>query len=853
MRRRLLAVCGLVATAVLAQTEGPKSRVESNWPVVAPAPDSIYMKQCASCHGATGAGASASSILPYLRYHTDEDLAQRVATAHSSSLQFSADEQRELARELRGMTGTNPRMATGGYLGYRGNFGATKIEPPINVPPQPAFVHIDVTLKLAGGKTIAGRLMAQTDTDATLLAEDGFHLLSRHGSLYQEKSILPKADWLDYHGDKAGNRYSLLAQIDTGNVRRLAEAWEFPIPTSARLEGTAVEADGVIYMVGWNEIYALDATTGEQLWSYSRSRHDGILGEAGSGANRGATISGDRVFMVTDDAHVLAFNRYTGAKLWDVEMGNYLEGYSSTVAPLVVGDLVITGVSCGEEGCRGLIDAYEMATGKRAWRFYTIPARGEPGSETWIGQALEHGCGTTWMTGSYDPDLDLVYWGTGNPCPDVIGTERMGDNLYTSSVVALNARTGKLKWFYQFTPHDLNDWDSTQPMALVDEQWEGRPRKLLLHVDKNGMLYVLDRTNGKLLRGTPFASPVTWNSGFDRNGRPILTHDEVLCPTNSVNWTDIAYSPLTKLFYGRVADTCGIAQRGEGGVDPLGKGSRWYGERDRDGSPSPEAARRLAEIRAKTTRGPFVRAIDLATGKKAWDYDMGAGRQTGVLATAGGLLFISGQGGIVALDAKSGADLWHVDVGQNRCDGVCLEGSAMTYMVGGKQYVAMAGYGALIAYALGEKGANPAIHALRNSQANSANTSPQGELADAPNKDVTVRVCTTCHGPQLWSGLRQDRAAWDQTLQRMTTRGMNINENERAQVLDYLSNYLGLINVNTATAADLVRGLDISESQADAIVAYREKNGAFKDIQHLEAVNGLDSAAIDAKKSLIVF
>jgi len=403
-------------------------------------------------------------------------------------LQLSASEQRAIAKDLRGMTGTNPSMATGGYLGARRNFGATKIEPQLDIPPKPVFIPIQVTVKIEGGKSLSGKMMAQTDRDATLLDGSGtFHLLSRKGDVYGEKPILPKSDWLENHGDNMGNRYSRLEQINTGTVRRLAKAWELPIPTSARLQATPVAVDGILYMVGWNEIYAIDGTTGEQLWSYSEPRHEGILGEAGSGANKGAAISGDRVFMVTDHAHVLAFNRKTGAKLWDAEMGDYREGYSSSVAPLIVGDLVITGVSCGEEGCRGLLDGYEAATGKRVWRFYTIPARGEPGSETWIGQALEHGCGTTWTTGSYDPSLDLIYWGTGNPCPDNIGDERKGDNLYTSSVVALDAKTGKLRWYYQFTPHDVHDWDSTQPMALVDAIWEGKPRKLLLHVDKNGM------------------------------------------------------------------------------------------------------------------------------------------------------------------------------------------------------------------------------------------------------------------------------------------------------------------------------------------------------------------------------
>jgi alcohol dehydrogenase (cytochrome c) len=759
------------------------------WPVVIPGPDSLYSKRCASCHGANGAGAAAGSILPYVRYHTDKDLAQRLAVAHSSALQFSANEQRALAKDLRAMTGTNPSMATGGYIGVRGRFGATRIEPLLDVPPKPVFTPIQVTLKLADGKSLSGKLMAQTDTDATLLAADGrFHLLSRKENVYREKPLAPKADWLENHGDKTGNRYSRLEQINTGSVQRLGKAWEFPIPSSARLQATPVVVDGIMYMVGWNEMYALDATTGEQLWSYSEARHDGILGEAGSGANKGATIWGDRVFMVTDHAHVLAFNRKDGTKLWDSEMGDHREGYSSTVAPLVVGELVVTGVSCGEEGCRGLLDAYEMSTGKRAWRFYTIPARGEPGSETWIGQALEHGCGTTWTTGSYDPSLNLVYWGTGNPCPDADGSERKGDNLYTSSVVALNAKTGKLKWHYQFTPHDLHDWDSTQPMALVDEMWEGQPRKLLLHVDKNGMLYVLDRTNGKLLRGTPFTSMVTWNSGFDKNGRPILTKSDILCPTSALNWTDVAYSPLTKLFYGRVTDSCGAASAGEEGVDPLGGGNRWFGSRARL-PPSQETTQRLAEIRAKYPPGPFLRAIDLATGRKVWDYLMGSGRSTGVLATAGNLLFIGGQGGIVALDAKTGGNLWHVDVGQTRCDGVCFEASAMTYMVGGKQYIAMSGYGALIAYSLDEKRGNVTA-AGTPSQTFASKPEDLAELPNAPGKDVTVRVCAACHGVGTWSRSRLSQTGWDDTIKRMTFRGMTITADENKTVLEYLSKHL---------------------------------------------------------------
>jgi alcohol dehydrogenase (cytochrome c) len=702
----VMAIVGATAgaTAVAWQqspTPVAAPRTPQTFPVTIPGPGSIYATRCASCHGPAGTGATSASILPYIRYHTDKELAQQIAAAHGSAIQLSAEQQRLLAKELRGITGTNPSMATGGYIGVR--ISGTRIEPALDVPAKPVFIPIDVTLKLDDGKILAGKLMAQTETDATLLGRDGrFHLLSRKGNAYREKPIAPKADWLENHGDDTGNRYSALAEINSGNVRRLAKAWEYTIPTSARLQATPVVADGVMYMVGWNEIYALDATAGEHLWSYREARHEGILGEAGSGANKGAAISGDRVFMVTDHAHVLAFNRMTGAKLWDAEMGDYTEGYSSTVAPLIAGNLVVTGVSCGEEGCRGLIDAYDAATGKRVWRFYTIPARGEPGSETWIGQALEHGCGTTWVTGSYDPSLDLIYWGTGNPCPDSIDDERKGDNLYTAAVVAIEAKTGKLKWHYQFTPHDVYDWDSTQPMVLVDEVWEGNQRKLLLHADKNGLLYVLDRTNGKLLRGAPFSSMVTWNKGFDKNGRPIFTEPEIFCPSSAVNWTDVAYSPVTKLFYGRVTDTCRSGVQSRRGIDPLVGNNRWFGMVTRE-APSPEIAQRLADIRAKYPSGPFVRAIDLATGRKVWDYNMGSGRSTGVLATSGNLVFVGGKGGIVALDAKTGQELWHIDAGQVKCDGVCHEAAAMTYMVGGKQYIAMSGYGIVIGYSLADE------------------------------------------------------------------------------------------------------------------------------------------------------
>ena len=317
-------------------------------------------------------------------------------------------------------------------------------------PPAPGIGgNKPATIKMADGSSRTGILLGQSLTSAVLLEKGNtaFTLLSRDGDVYREKPIAPKRDWTMYDGSHTGNRYSTLDQIDQSNVQRLAPVWTLPMPES-RPQLTPVVVDGIMYVTGWNELQAVDATTGRVLWTYTEPRHGGIVSEAGIGVNRGATVLGDSVFMMTDHAHVIGFNRFTGQRLWEAEMGSYLESYSATSPPLPVGDLLVVGVAGGEEGARGFLDAYRASTGERVWRFYTIPKRGEPGSETWVGQALEHGCGATWMPGSYDPELDLIYWAIGNPCPDFAGEERIGDNLYTSSVVALEARTG--------SKHELN-------------------------------------------------------------------------------------------------------------------------------------------------------------------------------------------------------------------------------------------------------------------------------------------------------------------------------------------------------------------------------------------------------------
>jgi len=688
-------VCTLLAATASAQTSSP---VDS----------SAYLSRCGGCHGAAMTGGSGPAILTYVRYHTDAEVAAAIRERHTNipALSVADAELPQILARVRELAGTNPAMATGGFTGRRGGGPASA---PGNAPARgsaPAGPPSDgagigspaaTTIKMADGRARTGILLAQSELSAVLLENNRFTALSKDGDAYREKAITPKADWTHYDGSLTGNRYSPLELINRTNVQRLGAAWMFPIASIPRaMQATPVVQDGIMYVTGPNQLYALDATNGRQLWSYSEPQHDGILSEGGIGTNRGATIAGDRVFMVTDHAHVLGFNRFTGQKLWDAEMGSHLESYSATSPPLPVGDLLVVGVAGGEEGARGFLDAYRASTGERVWRWYSIPKRGEKGSETWVGQALEHGCGATWMPGSYDAQLDLIYWAIGNPCPDIAGEERIGDNLYTSSVVALSAKTGEMKWYYQFTPHDTHDWDAVQPMLLVDDVWQGRLRKLLLHGDRNGMFYVLDRTNGEVLRTANLSTKVTWHKGFTPDGKPIVDPGSIAtkegiaaCPAGGggANFQAASYNPMTRLFYARVSDSCGVYTSHD---DPLGvSGNRWFGR----GTPSDAARQKLTELLKDYQTGLFIRAIDPFTGKKVWDLPAPAGR-SGVLSTAGGLIFLGGGGGLLVVDAKTGKPLWNVNIAQT------TQGSPMTYMVGGKQYIALPGTSSITAYVL---------------------------------------------------------------------------------------------------------------------------------------------------------
>jgi alcohol dehydrogenase (cytochrome c) len=371
-------------------------------------------------------------------------------------------------------------------------------------------------------------------------------------------------NWLTYSGDYAGWRHSALEQIRTANVQHLAAQWVFQSDQKGKFETTPLVVDGVMYVTGQENLaYALDARTGRTIWRYRHPLPEKVLPCCGK-VNRGFAALGDKVFLATLDAHVVALDAKTGNVVWDVAAADYSKGYVFTLAPLAVKDKIIVGVAGGEYGIRGFIDAYFAETGKRAWRFYTIPGPGEPGHETWEGDSWEHGGSPAWLTGTYDPELNLTYWGIGNPGPDAYGEEREGDNLYSDCVVALDADTGKLKWYFQFTPHDVHDWDATEIPVLLDMEFKGKPRKLLVQANRNAFYYVLDRTNGEFLHASAFARQ-TWAKEIGPDGRPVVlpgtdpTPDgNYVCPgvSGATNWMSPSYNPRTGLFYVATREQC---------------------------------------------------------------------------------------------------------------------------------------------------------------------------------------------------------------------------------------------------------------------------------------------------------
>jgi alcohol dehydrogenase (cytochrome c) len=490
--------------------------------------------------------------------------------------------------------------------------------------------------------------------------------------------------WLTYSGAYDARRYSPLAQITRDNVGSLKPAWMHQIFSRAKFEATPLVFDGALYLAEPpSDVTALDLKTGRPLWSYRRAIPDGVAACCGQ-VNRGVAALGDQIFIGTIDAHLVALDRKSGRLKWDVTVADYKTGYTITAAPLAVKDKIIVGIAGAEYGVRGFLDAYDAASGKRVWRFWTTPAPGEPGNETWSGDSWKTGGATTWLTGSYDPEANLLYWGTGNPGPDYIGDVREGDNLYSDCVIAVDADSGKLKWHFQFIPHDVNDIDANQIPVLLDAVYRGKPRKLMLFANRNAFYYVLDRITGEFLSARPFARQ-NWTKGLDARGRPIpnpatvpSAEGAVVYPDDdgSANWHSPSYSPQTGLFYQNVRELGGIYFRTEANYEP---GKVFTG-----------AARR--KIPNEEGWGA-LRALDALTGETRWEFKVHTPPWSGILSTAGRLVF-SGtmEGDFFALDAESGKLLWRFRTGGP------IWAAPISFLSEGKQYVAVAAGGALMMF-----------------------------------------------------------------------------------------------------------------------------------------------------------
>ena len=523
-----------------------------------------------------------------------------------------------------------------------------------------------------------------TGIQAPVLAQN-----TESGVTYEDilNGLSEPSKWLTYSGDYTGQRHSPLTMITPGNVQDLVPIWTFQTGTMTRgrgFETTPLVLDGVLYVTGSNNFaWALDARTGRPFWQYRRNLPDDLTYGSSAPVNRGFGILGDRLFMVTLDAHLLALDRKTGSVLWDIELADYRIGYAATLAPLVINDKVIVGISGGEYPTRGFIDAYDPTSGDRIWRFYTVPSPGEFGSETWPDdpEVMARGGGATWMTGSFDPELNLIYWGTGNPNPDYYGEKREGDNLFTNSILAIEADTGTLHWHYQFTPHDLHDWDSNHVPVLADLVLDGELRKVVMVANRNGFFYMLDRVTGELLVGKPFTD-TTWAREIGSDGRPIVLNDGskgcLPDPWGGTNFMPPSFNPDLEMLFVTAREVCATFVPQEPEIVP-GRpsfgGVVWI---DRDQGYG------------------ALRAIDVKTGERQWEFRYPSATMAGVMTTASGLVFAGDhEGNFMAFEASSGRNLWHYQTG-SRIWGA----AAMTHVLDGRQHVLIPSGTTLVAFAL---------------------------------------------------------------------------------------------------------------------------------------------------------
>ena len=538
-----------------------------------------------------------------------------------------------------------------------------------------AILILFVLVICAGMQLVAQQAASPARSALRVTAED---LLAR-----------PVGDnWTSYNGDYTGRRFSGLQEITRANVAQLRAAWVFHPGNTQRLEATPVVVRGMMYLTSSNDVFALDARTGRSVWHYSRPISSGLLDDAAAHKSRGVAVWDHFVYSETDDAHLLCLDARSGNLIWDVQFVDKVKHYGGTSAPLVVKDTVVVGSSGGDSGVRGFLAAFDAMTGKQKWQLWTIPGPGEFGSSSWPGDAYLHGGATTWLPGTYDPELDTLYRTTSNSAPDFVGDTRPGDDLYTACVLAIDPNTGKLKWHFQFTPHDLYDYDANETTVLVDAEENGSPRHLLVQANRNGFFYVLDRTDGKFLRATPFVEKLNWAKSIDSSGRPVLSdriptkEGTYICPSilGATNWFSPSYNPKTGLFYVMALERCDLFFAKP---QVFTKGETYYGTGTK--LPPNEHDQKI------------LMALSVRDGKEAWRYlQTGPGNSWGgTLTTAGGLVFVADDAdSLEAVDAETGHALWHFNTGQS------FSASPMTYAVDGVQYVAISAGSDVFSFAL---------------------------------------------------------------------------------------------------------------------------------------------------------
>ncbi|MEO5742083.1 MAG: PQQ-binding-like beta-propeller repeat protein [Vicinamibacterales bacterium] len=626
----------------------------------------IFEDRCGTCHGADGNGGEHAPTItrttPNLQDSALTTIIRDGLPARGMPAVSVSDE--ELPQLIAFIRTLKPR---GGFQPYRRTFA------------------------MSNGRSLDGLVVNEGSEDAQVRSDDNkIHLLRKTDS-GRFREVTSGIQWSSYNGDLGGNRHTTLTQIDKSNVKRVVPKWIYRVPNAGRLQGTPVVADGVMYVTSANECYAIDAGNGRQIWRYQRPRSTGLAGDAASGINRGVALAGDKLFMVTDNAHLIALNRATGLLVWDVEMADWRDNHGATSAPLAIRNLVISGTGGGDNGALGFVAAFDQATGKEAWRFSTLPRPGEPAWETWKGKSIERGGGNAWFTGTYDQETGTLFWPTGNPGPDYNGDERLGDNLYSNSVLALDPASGKLKWYYQFTPHDLWDWDATETLMVINANWEGQRRKLLVQANRNGFFYVFDRENGKLLLAKQFIKNLTWASGIGPDGKPIRNPNQEptaegthVCPSQdgATNWFSPSYNPSTGLYYVQVFEKCSIYTKRPVEWE---QGKAYGGGTQRvDIDPKPQR---------------LLYAVDLQSGNRKWELPQAGTGSTwgGTLATSTGLVFFGDDSGaFAAADASTGKLLWSFQANAN------WHASPMAYQFDGQEYIAIAAGDDILVFGLME-------------------------------------------------------------------------------------------------------------------------------------------------------